>query len=75
MPGSSGCIDIGNSAITNVVQALEGYPDPVHVFVKYTQPPPDVGAVDRAAGRFMYPGGKNPSLSDRLKSLFGGGDQ
>jgi hypothetical protein len=75
MPGSSGCIDIGNDAITKVVDVLLGYPDPVHVVVKYTQPLPNVGALERAAGRFMYPPGKNPSITDRLKSLFGGGDQ
>jgi hypothetical protein len=75
MPGSSGCIDIGNEAIMNVVGALAGYADPVHVFVKYSQPPPEVGFLDRAAGRFMYPPGKNPSLGDRLKSLFGDGEQ
>jgi uncharacterized protein DUF4157 len=75
MPGSSGCIDIGNEAVMNVVGALAGYPDPVHVLVKYTQTPPDVGLVERAAGRFMYPPGKNPSLADRFRSLFGGGEQ
>jgi hypothetical protein len=71
MPGSSGCIDIGNDAIMGVVEVLAGYPDPVHVFVKYTQPPPDVSSIKRAAGRFMYPPGKNPSLIDRFKSLYG----
>lgn len=75
MPGSSGCIDIGNGAIRNVVGALLGYTDPVYLTVKYTQPPPDMGFLDRAAGRFMYPPEKNPSLTDRLKSVFGGGDK
>ena len=75
MPGSSGCIDIGNSSITDAVSKLLGYLDPIHVTVKYTSPPPDVGALDRAAGRFMYPPGKKPSLWDRLGNVFGGGDQ
>jgi hypothetical protein len=75
MPGSSGCIDIGNDAIKKVVSVLLGYTDPVHVTVKYTQPPPSVGLIDRAAGRFMYPPGKNPSMVDRLKSFFGGSDE
>jgi hypothetical protein len=75
MPGSSGCIDIGDTAIEKVVEALQGYTDPVHVTVKYTQPPPNVGILSRAAGRFMYPPGTKPSFLERLKSLFGGGDQ
>jgi hypothetical protein len=75
MPGSSGCIDIGNSAISDVISTLRGYPNPVHVIVKYTQPPPDVGTLERAAGRFMYPPAKNPSIWDRLGNIWGGGDQ
>ncbi|MBN1569766.1 MAG: DUF4157 domain-containing protein [Acidobacteria bacterium] len=75
MPGSSGCIDIGNAAITGVAIAIIGYPDPVHLKVKYTQPPPEVGFFSRAAGRFMYPPVKDPSFMDRLKSLLGGGNQ
>jgi hypothetical protein len=72
MPGSSGCIDVGDTAIADVVAKLSGYPDPVHIVVKYTAPPPDVGFLDRAAGRFMYPTQKDPSLVDRLRSVFGG---
>jgi hypothetical protein len=44
------------------------------VTVRYAAPPPDVGAMSRAAGRFMYPGRgkkKDPSIWDRLGSLFG----
>ena len=75
MPGSSGCIDVGDGAIRNVVGALLSYTDPVHLVVRYTQPPPDVGFLGRAAGRFMYPPGKNPSFLDRVESFFGGGSQ
>ncbi|GAC1621933.1 MAG: hypothetical protein NVS4B5_14030 [Vulcanimicrobiaceae bacterium] len=74
MPGSSGCIDIGNDAITKVVDLLVGFTDPIHVFVKYTVAAPAVGRVERGLGRFMYPGGKDPSFSDRVKSLFDLGD-
>jgi hypothetical protein len=70
MTGSSGCIDIGNSAISDVVTKLMGYTTPVQVTVKYTQPPPSVGALGRAAGKFMYPKEKDPSLLDRLKGVF-----
>ena len=72
MTGSSGCIDIGNSAITDVVTKLMGYTKPVPVTVKYTKPPPQVGALGRAAGRFMYPANKDADLWDRIKSVFGG---
>jgi len=72
MTGSSGCIDIGNSAISDVVQKLLGYTSPVRVTVKYTKPAPSVGTFGRAAGRFMYPSQKNPGFWDRVKSLFGG---
>jgi Protein of unknown function (DUF2778) len=77
MPGSSGCIDIGNGPFSALVQHLVGYRAPVVVTVRYTQPPPDVGPVDRAAGRFMYPGHgktKDPTIWDRLGSLFGRDD-
>jgi len=74
MTGSSGCIDIGNTAITAVVNQLSGFTAPVHVTVRYTAPAPTVGPLDRAAGRFMYPG-KDTSFFGRVKSLFGQGDQ
>jgi len=72
MPGSSGCIDIGNTAITEVIKKLEGYTSRVQVKVKYTQPAPSIGVLDRAAGRFMYPAKKDPSIWDRFQSLLGG---
>jgi hypothetical protein len=75
MTGSSGCIDIGNAAVTSVVQNLMGYTKPVKVTVKYTVPAPTVGPLDRAAGRFMYPPSKNAGLWDRLKSAAGFGDK
>jgi hypothetical protein len=69
MPGSSGCIDIGNAAIQKVVDLLAGYTGPVRLTVKYTTVAPDVGPLDRALGRFMYPPKKDPGITDRLKSL------
>jgi hypothetical protein len=72
MTGSSGCIDIGNSGITTVVQQLMGYTKPVHVTVKYTVPPPATSELERAAGRFMYPQGKETGFWDRVKSVFKG---
>lgn len=71
MAGSSGCIDIGNSAITEVVDKLMGYTKPVKLTVKYSKPPPGVSALDRAAGRFMYPSAKDPGFLDRVKSAAG----
>jgi hypothetical protein len=71
MPGSSGCIDVGNTAVTDVVNKLDGFTSPVHVKVKYTKGAPSVGAASRAAGRFMYPKKKDPSLWDRIKSATG----
>jgi hypothetical protein len=75
MPGSSGCIDVGNDAITKVVSSLTGFTPAVSLTVKYTHSAPDVGALQRAAGRFMYPSMKNPDILDRVKSVFGGTDQ
>lgn len=71
MPGSSGCIDIGNSAFNSLVSLLSGYRNRVIVTVRYRHPAPTVGAIDRALGRFTYPGGENPTLIDRLRGLFG----
>lgn len=71
MPGSSGCIDVGNTAVMDVVNKLDGFTSPVPVKVKYTKAAPTVGAASRAAGRFMYPKKKDASLWDRLKSAAG----
>jgi hypothetical protein len=71
MPGSSGCIDVGNAAITDVIAQTTGFTGAIHVKVKYTQPAPEVGWLDRKAGQFMYPdNNKKPTLLDRLGSLF-----
>lgn len=75
MPGSSGCIDIGNDGFDRLVSLLAGYRHPVRVTVRYTQPAPAVGAVDRALGRFTYPPGENPGVLDRLRALFGGEEE
>ncbi len=71
LPGSSGCIDIGNGGIQQLVQALPGYRGKIVIAVKYTAAAPSVGAVERALGRFTYPQGKDPSLLDRLKAAAG----
>jgi hypothetical protein len=73
LPGSSGCIDIGNDGVEKLVGLLAGYKADVFVTVKYTAPPPSVGGVKRAIGRFTYPPQKEPSLWDRVKSALGGG--
>lgn len=73
MPGSSGCIDIGDSAISSVISLLDGYTASIPVTVKYTiKAPPTVGALDRAAGRFMYPKKKDASIWDRIGEAVGG---
>ncbi len=69
MPGSSGCIDIGNSPFSQLVSLLTGYRGPILVTVHYTRGAPSVGFVRRALGRFMYPPGQDPGWLDRLKSL------
>ena len=68
LPGSSGCIDVGNDGVAELVKALAGYTGTIVVTVKYTAPPPTVGAAKRAVGRFTYPKAKDPSLWDRLKA-------
>ncbi len=72
MPGSSGCIDIGNSGFDSLVGHLQGYRGNIEITVRYTHPAPDVGVLDRALGRFTYPTGasENPSLLDRVGSFF-----
>jgi Domain of unknown function (DUF4157)/Protein of unknown function (DUF2778) len=75
MPGSSGCIDIGDSAFTTLVSTLMGYRDRVVVTVRYRFPAPTVGAGQRALGRFMYPptqGGQDPSLGQRIWNVLSG---
>jgi hypothetical protein len=69
IPGSSGCIDIGNAGIDSIVRLLSAHRAPVRVRVRYTHPAPTVGAASRALGRFTYPGGEDPSLADRLKAM------
>ncbi|MGW2254966.1 eCIS core domain-containing protein [Kitasatospora sp. NPDC001660] len=71
MPGSSGCIDIGNTGVDRLLALLPGYTGKITVTVKYTATPPDVGTVGRAVGRFTYPKKKDPSFLDRLKAGLG----
>jgi Domain of unknown function (DUF4157)/Protein of unknown function (DUF2778) len=76
LAGSSGCIDIGNSAFSDLTGHLDGYRSPVTVTVKYLHAAPSVGMFGRALGRFTYPSttSRNPSLWDRLGSVFEGDD-
>lgn len=70
MPGSSGCIDVGNAGFDTVVRQLQGYRGNIVIKVKYTHGAQDVGIIDRALGRFTYPEGENPTVLDRIKSIF-----
>jgi hypothetical protein len=75
LPGSSGCIDIGDSAFDSLVRLLLGYRTTITVTVQYRHPPPDPGALTRALGRFTYPqvpGHRDPTIWERLGSVFGG---
>jgi hypothetical protein len=54
MPGSSGCIDIGNAAFDKLVPLLLGYRKNIILTVKYTYPAPTVGTLERMAGEIMY---------------------
>jgi hypothetical protein len=72
MPGSSGCIDIGNAGFERLVALLSGYRGMVRVRVDYRgHAAPEVGALERAAGRFTYPEtqGAEPTVWDRFRSL------
>jgi hypothetical protein len=71
MTGSSGCIDIGNAGVSQVVALLMGYKNPVPVKVKYTAPTPTPSWLQKQAGKFMYPSKKDAGIVDRLESLFG----
>jgi hypothetical protein len=75
MPGSSGCIDIGDAGFMRLVSILAGYRDRLVVTVRYTHPAPTVGPIDRALGRFTYPptqGTSDPSLGQRLWNVLTG---
>jgi hypothetical protein len=71
VPGSSGCIDIGNDGITGIIPLLQGYKSPIKVTVKYLHDAPSVGTIKRAIGRYTYPKEKNPTTWDRIKSALG----
>jgi hypothetical protein len=69
MPGSSGCIDIGNSGVDRLLELLDGYTGAVQVDLKYAYPAPDVGGIEHIMGRFTYPEGKkDPSLWERIRN-------
>jgi hypothetical protein len=78
LPGSSGCIDIDNAGITELLTHIAGFTSPITVTVVYRHPAPTVGRVIRAIGGATYPGQDNPSVFDRveggLRELFGGGE-
>jgi hypothetical protein len=53
-PGSSGCIDVGNSGFTSILKFLDGYKNEIKVSVEYTHTAPEVGLLERLAGNLMY---------------------
>ncbi|GGU44483.1 hypothetical protein [Lentzea flava] len=70
LSGSSGCIDIGNAGITQLLGHLAGYTGTVTVTVHYAHPAPDVGRLERAIGGATYPGQRDPSLLDRVRGAW-----
>jgi|CXWL01.1.fsa_nt_gi LysM repeat protein len=70
MPGSSGCVDIGNDAIGKLAGLLDGYRGKVAITTRYTQPPPKVTWLQKAATGLTYPPQEQPSMIDRARSMF-----
>nr|QNO51016.1 hypothetical protein EDLMLJLI_00009 [Methanosarcinales archaeon ANME-1 ERB6] len=66
MPGSSGCIDIGNDAFSNLVELLLGYRGLLTMRVRYQHPAPYVGPIGRALGGFTYPRVEEPGVLSRI---------
>lgn len=54
LPGSSGCIDIGNDGFQAVLKHLNGYKGKITITVKYTVAAPKVGWFDRLMGTLTY---------------------
>ena len=73
LPGSSGCIDIDNDGIDNLLKLLVGYRKDVPVRVTYTAAAPTVSGATRTLGGFTYPTDdkgkpiKDPTIWDRIK--------
>lgn len=70
LSGSSGCIDVGNDGITQLLRHLAGYTGVVTVTVHYAHPAPDVGLVERVIGGATYPGQREPSWGDRARGAW-----
>jgi hypothetical protein len=74
LPGSSGCIDVDNDGIDDLLNKLAGYKSDIEVTVRYTKSAPSVGTGQRALGRFTYPTKngkpiKDPGLRERLGAI------
>ena len=54
LPGSSGCIDVGNEGIRAIIGFLTGYKKTVKVRVEYKHPAEDVGWFQRMMGEITY---------------------
>jgi hypothetical protein len=71
MPGSSGCIDVGNDGYDGIVRGLAGYRSAITVEVAYSHAAPAVGPLGRFLGGLTYPEEEAPGVLDRLLSAFG----
>ncbi|HUQ56602.1 hypothetical protein [Lentzea sp.] len=70
LSGSSGCIDVGNDGITQLLRHLTGYTHDITVTVHYAHPAPEVGRLERAVGGATYPGQRDPSWTDRVRGAW-----
>ena len=71
MPGSSGCIDIGNKGFEKLLLQLKGYRKSVKITVNYRHNAPYVGPIGRALGGFTYPEAEEPGAGSRIGSAIG----
>jgi len=54
LPGSSGCIDVGNGGLKEVMKHLDGYQGQITISVKYAGGAQKVGWFKRLMGRITY---------------------
>lgn len=54
LPGSSGCIDVGNRGYKKVLKHLQGYKNNIEIEVKYSHEAQKVGRFRRFLGRIAY---------------------
>lgn len=70
LTGSSGCIDIGNSGVSQLLTQISGYKESVTITVKYKHAAPPVGVGQRVMGGFTYPGQENPTIGERIEGAW-----